>query len=155
MRHITHLAAVLAAVLFVAFVAPEASAQNRVVNQTDGVAIKGYDPVAYFTEGSPVRGEAVHSHVWNDATWLFATAANRDAFAAAPEKFAPQYGGYCSYAMSRNYVADITPTAWKIVDGKLYLNNSRPVHVWWQADIGGNIAKADTHWPTQRTALAN
>ena len=155
MRHITHLAAVMTAVLIVAFAAPEASAQNRVVNQSQGVAIKGYDPVAYFTQSDVVKGDATHSHVWNDATWLFATAANRDAFAAAPEKFAPQYGGYCSYAMSRNYVADITPTAWKIVDGKLYLNNSRPVHVWWQADIGGNIAKADTHWPTQRAALAN
>jgi hypothetical protein len=57
--------------------------------------------------------------------------------------------------MSRNYIADITPTAWKIVDGKLYLNNSRPVHVWWQADIAGNIAQADTNWPGKRSELAN
>ena len=155
MRQLINLAAVLAAVFIVTFAAPDATAQTRVVNQSQGVAIKGYDPVAYFTQSDAVKGDATHAHVWNDATWLFATAANRDAFAADPEKFAPQYGGYCAYAMSRDYVADITPTAWKIVDGKLYLNNSRPVHVWWQADIAGNIAQGDTNWPGKRSDLAD
>lgn len=155
MRQLIHLTAVLAAVVIVSLTASVASAQTRVVNQSQGVAIKGYDPVAYFTQSDAVKGDATHRHIWNDATWLFATAANRDAFAADPEKFAPQYGGYCAYAMSRNYIADITPTAWKIVEGKLYLNNSRPVHVWWQADIAGNIAQADTNWPGKRSELAN
>ncbi len=155
MRHLPRFAALLAVLIVTAFAIPDATAQSRVVNQSQGAAIKGYDPVAYFTQSSAVKGDSAHSHVWNDAKWLFATAANRDAFAANPEKFAPQFGGYCSYAMSRNYIADITPTAWKIVEGKLYLNNSKPVHLWWQADISGNIVKANANWPDQRENLAN
>ena len=128
-------AAAFVAFIVVVAIATGAAAQSRVVNQSGGAAIKGHDAVAYFTDQDAVKGDAQFSHAWNDATWLFKSAANRDAFAAGPEKYAPQYGGYCSYAMSRNYIADITPTAWKVVDGKLYLNNSRAVHLWWQADL--------------------
>ncbi len=153
MRMIPRLAAFVLALSVALAAAGGAMAQSRVVNQSGGAAIKGYDPVAYFTDSDAVKGDPAFSHVWNEATWLFKTAANRDAFAADPEKYAPQYGGYCSYAMSRDYIADITPTAWKIVGGKLYLNNSRAVHLWWQADQSDNIRKADVNWPGKQADL--
>ena len=85
-----------------------------------GGAIRGYDPVAYFTEGRPVEGKRAHRHEWMGATWSFASAENRAAFVADPEKFAPRYGGYCAWAVSQGYTASIDPDAWRIVDGALY-----------------------------------
>lgn len=111
------------------------------------VAIEGYDPVAYFTDGKPVEGSDDFTVDHNGATWHFASAANRDAFAADPEAYAPQYGGYCAWAVSQGYTAPIDPAAWKIVDGKLYLNYSQGVQNRWASDIPGNIAKADGNWP--------
>lgn len=154
MTVLSRFAAVCAVVFLTLLGAANAFADGTVFNQSQGAAIKGYDPVAYFTQSDAVKGAKEHSHMWSGVKWLFATAANRDAFAAEPEKFAPQYGGYCSYAMSRDYVADITPTAWKVVDGKLYLNNSKAVHLWWRADIPGNIQKANANWPGQKEKLA-
>lgn len=118
------------------------------VNQTFfGVAIKGYDPVAYFTESKPVKGDKSHQFAWNGATWYFANAANQEAFSKEPEKYAPQYGGYCAYAVSQNSTAGIDPDAWKIIDGKLYLNYSTKIQKKWEGDIPGFIQKADEHWP--------
>jgi len=117
-----------------------------------GKAIRGYDPVAYFTEGRPVEGAAEHTAEWRGATWRFASAANREAFVAAPERYAPRYGGYCAWAVSEGYTASIDPEAWRIVDGKLYLNYSKSVQQRWQKDIPGNIAKADRNWPGLRDA---
>jgi hypothetical protein len=111
-----------------------------------GVAIKGYDPVAYFTAGKPVEGTKEFEFVWQDAKWRFSSAANRDAFKAAPEKFAPQYGGYCAWAVSQGYTANIDPSAWKIVEGKLYLNYSADVQKKWSADIPGFIKSANANW---------
>ena len=110
-------------------------------------AIKGYDPVAYFSQGEPAKGRGAHSHEWMGATWYFANAENRELFAAEPEKYAPQYGGYCAYAVSQGYTAKIDPDAWKIVDDKLYLNFSLKVQKIWEEDIPGYIAKADVNWP--------
>lgn len=110
-------------------------------------AIKGYDPVAYFTEGGPAKGKSAHSHEWMGATWYFASGENRELFAADPEQYAPQYGGYCAYAVSQGYTAKIDPDAWKIVDDKLYLNFSLKVQKIWEEDIPGYIAKADINWP--------
>lgn len=112
-----------------------------------GLAIRGYDPVAYFTEGKPVEGKADFTHSYEGTTWRFASAANRDAFAADPLRYAPQYGGYCAYAVSQGYTASIDPDAWRIVDDKLYLNYSKSVQRRWERDVPGNIAKADTNWP--------
>lgn len=112
-----------------------------------GVAIDGYDPVAYFTDGMPVEGNKAYSFEWNAATWRFASAAHRDLFAQAPEKYAPQYGGYCAWAVAQGSTADIDPEAWKIEDGRLFLNYSLEVQKKWSADIPGNIAKADENWP--------
>ena len=116
-----------------------------------GLAIKGYDPVAYFTDGGPVEGSSDFEHKWNGATWRFASAAHRDLFAADPGKYAPQYGGYCAWAVSQNKKAPIDPEAWRIVDGKLYLNYSMKVQKTWEDDIPGFIKQGDANWPQLRS----
>ena len=113
-----------------------------------GLAVAGYDPVAYFTENMPVMGKPSISLDYNGARWLFSSAANRDAFKANPAKYAPQYGGYCAYAVSQGYTAKGEPEVWKIVDGKLYLNFSKGVQKRWQRDIPGHIQSANTNWPS-------
>lgn len=112
-----------------------------------GTALKGYDPVAYFKEGKSVKGKNEFRHDWSGAKWYFASAANRDEFAGNPEKYAPQFGGYCAWAVANGYTANIDPAAWKIVDGKLYLNYSRDVQQKWEADIPGFIKKGNENWP--------
>lgn len=118
------------------------------VNTTGkGVALKGYDPVAYFNEGGPTKGSPNFTHQWMGAEWHFASAENRDQFSADPERYAPQYGGYCAYAVSEGHTANINPEAWKIVDGKLYLNYSKGVQKKWEKDQAGRIQAADENWP--------
>lgn len=112
-----------------------------------GLAIRGADPVAFFDGNGPVIGETAHSLMWKGAEWRFANAENRAAFESNPLAYAPQYGGYCAYAMSKGYVASSEPEAWTIYEGKLYLNFSVTVRGIWSQDIPGNIAKADTNWP--------
>ena len=126
-----------------------ALAQTNV--DSSGLALKGYDPVAYFTEGRPVRGKAEFTARHDDTTYRFASAANRDAFAAAPAKYAPQYGGYCAFGMAAGYKAPIEPDAWTLVDGKLYLNYNQSVRSRWSSDIPGYVRKADANWPTVRS----
>ena len=111
------------------------------------MAILGADPVAYFTEGEYTPGSDEFTHDWEGATWQFASAENRDLFAASPEEYAPQYGGFCAYAVSQGNTASIEPTAWKIVDGKLYLNYNDKIQTRWSKDIPGHIAQADENWP--------
>lgn len=118
------------------------------INKTsDGAAIKGYDPVAYFKDGKPVRGSREFEHVWMGAKWYFSNAEHKDLFIKYPEKYAPKYGGYCAYAVSLGTTADIDPEAWNIVAGKLYLNLSEKIRDRWNKDITGNIKKADENWP--------
>lgn len=112
-----------------------------------GVAVGGYDPVAYFTEGKPVAGSDQHVIEHDGAKWRFASAANREAFMAEPAKYAPQYGGYCAYAVSQNYTAKGDPEAWSVVDGKLYLNYSKAVRASWEKDKAAYISKANGNWP--------
>lgn len=112
-----------------------------------GIAIDGTDPVAYFQVGQPVPGKSALSHRWMNATWYFSSAENRDKFIKSPATYAPQYGGFCAWAVSQGYTAPITPDAWKVVDGKLYLNYDKRVQQQWQQDIPGNIAKANQNWP--------
>lgn len=114
----------------------------------DGIAIDGTDPVSYFTEAAPVAGSRQITHDWNGATWQFSSQDNKAKFAANPEAFAPQYGGYCAYAVSEGYTASTIPEAWKIVDGKLYLNYSRRIQRKWERDIPGRIAAGDANWPS-------
>jgi YHS domain-containing protein len=137
---------ILAAALL--FVACSVQAQSNV--DASGLALKGYDPVAYFTDGKPVLGKAEFSASHEGATYRFASAANRDAFAAAPAKYAPQYGGYCAFGMASGYKAPIEPDAWTVVEGKLYLNYNQSVRRQWSSDVPGYVRKADANWPTVR-----
>ncbi|WP_169566016.1 YHS domain-containing (seleno)protein [Sneathiella limimaris] len=118
-----------------------------------GKAAEGYDVVSYFEEGKAVEGDSDFTHEWKGVKWYFSTAAHKDKFAAAPEKFAPQYGGYCAYAVSKGYTASVDPEAWTIVDGKLYLNYSKGVKDTWDKDRAGYIKSADENWPKVRKDL--
>ncbi|AYB30492.1 YHS domain-containing (seleno)protein [Chryseolinea soli] len=111
-------------------------------------AIQGYDPVAYFKEAKPVEGKKEFSYTWKESTWLFSSAQNLNDFKANPEKFAPQFGGYCAYGMSQGHKASTSPDAWTIIDDKLYLNYNKDVLVLWRKDPAGYITKANTNWPT-------
>ena len=137
------------AAFLVLLVLPGAAAAQKdpVYSSFLGAAIQGYDPVAYFTEGRPVEGSRQFTHQWKGATWRFASAANRDRFAQAPEKYAPQYGGYCAYGVANGYAVKIDPQAWSVVDGKLYLNFSPAVQADWKKDVPGYIRRADANWP--------
>jgi YHS domain-containing protein len=147
-RYLPRLAVLLFTVVLVQALAPPAVAKDPVYTGTfSSLAVSGYDPVAYFEQGRPVEGRKAFEFEWNGATWRFATADNRAAFQANPEKFAPQYGGYCAWAVSQGYTASTDPEAWRIVDSKLYLNYSKSVQSDWAQDIPGNIAKADKNWP--------
>ncbi|MBT9311485.1 YHS domain-containing (seleno)protein [Leptothoe kymatousa] len=123
------------------------AAATYAVFADDGVAILGADPVAYFTVGEYTPGSGEFTYEWEGALWQFASAENRDLFAANPEDYAPQYGGFCAYAVSQGNTAPIEPTAWKIVDGKLYLNFNDKIQKRWAKDIPGYIAQADENWP--------
>ncbi len=112
-----------------------------------GRAIRGYDAVAYFSDGQPQPGNAVYSHDWKGAVWLFTSAAHRDAFAADPERYAPQFGGYCAYAISKGHALEARPEVWSIVDDRLYLNLGPGAQSLWREDVPGNIARATSYWP--------
>ena len=110
-------------------------------------AIAGYDPVAYHTAGKPVKGVSNFTTEWKGAKWYFVSAENRDRFAAEPEKFAPQYGGYCAYGVAKGSAVKIDPEAWYIVRGKLYLNYSKGIQKIWEGNQADYIAAADKNWP--------
>ena len=114
---------------------------------TDDGAIRGYDPVAYFIMGEPTVGKAKYSSKWQGAIYRFENADNLALFKSDPERYAPQYGGYCAYAMSRGAIATTDPEAWSIVNGKLYLNFSLAVQKRWQKDVPGHIRAANDIWP--------
>ena len=115
-------------------------------NAADGIGLKGYDPVAYFTGGQPAKGAEQYSLQWKGVTYRFASAADQQRFQANPEKYLPQYGGYCAYAMSIDRIADIDPKQWAIVGGKLYLNNNFFSQTLWSLDKSGRIASANRNW---------
>lgn len=123
-----------------------AFAKSPVNMNNRGLAIKGYDPVAYFTQGSAVRGQPQFVYYWMHAEWRFASARNRDLFAARPTQFAPKYGGYCAFGVAQGIKVDIDPDAWKIVGGHLYLNRDPVVHRAWQQDVPHYIALGDEVW---------
>lgn len=110
-------------------------------------ALKGYDAVSYFTDGEPAKGSAEFSLEWNGAEWRFASAKNRDLFIADPERYAPQYGGYCAWAVSQGYTAAGDPNVWQIVEGKLYVNYDRKIGEKWSASRSEFIRLANENWP--------
>jgi YHS domain-containing protein len=113
----------------------------------NGVAIRGADPVAYFTENAYVQGDAAHAAEWAGATWHFSSAENKDKFVADPTAYAPEFGGYCAYAAAKGGLADGDPEAWTIHNGKLYLNFNKTVRTIWLEDTDANIALAEANWP--------
>ncbi|KAB8314234.1 YHS domain-containing protein [Tolypothrix campylonemoides VB511288] len=110
-------------------------------------AIKGYDTVAYHTERKPVKGSERFTATYMGATWRFASAANRDLFKANPARYAPQYGGYCAYAVGNNYTAGIDPSAFSVVGDKLYLNYSPDIQKQWLGKRDAYIRSGDANWP--------
>jgi len=116
------------------------------VNQDAGVAVKGYDPVAYFVDHKPVKGSPAYTAEFGGVTYEFASKAHRDAFSADPAKYVPQYGGFCAFAMAKGHKADIDPAAFSIVANKLYLNHSEKVRDMWQQDIPDFVTQADNNW---------
>lgn len=126
------------------------SAQRRPMieqSRTRGIGAAGYDVVAFFTDRRAVLGTAEFTHQAADVTWRFASAANRDRFAANPRDFIPQYGGYCAWAMAQGYTAPGDGQFWDVVDGKLYLNFNRSTHNQFRADVTNMIRRADANWP--------
>lgn len=122
-------------------------AQKAEIFSTGEGAIKGYDPVAYFTEKKPVKGKDNITYQWKGVKWKFASAQNLESFKANPEKYAPQYGGYCAYGVAKGYAVKIEPDAWDIVDGKLYLNYDKSVQKSWKEKKGEYIQTANQQWP--------
>ena len=124
---------------------------NTVSTSAENVAIKGFDTVAYFAENNAVQGNSQYEFVWKGAKWLFANAENLEKFKANPEQFAPQFGGYCSYAVSKGYTADGDPNAWKVVDGKLYLNYNPKVKEMWEKEQEQRIKDGEKNWKEFQT----
>jgi YHS domain-containing protein len=124
--------------------------KSEVNTDATGFVIRGYDPVAFFTEGRPVPGRSDFSAEYKGGTYLFATAENRDAFKANPEKYAPRYGGYCAYGVAVGKKFDIDSSSWRIVDGKLYFNLNPMILDKWSEDTKGYIRKSEENWPQIR-----
>ena len=138
----------LAAAAGVALATPASAAKDPIyTGRFSDLALDGYDTVAYFTLGKPTEGSRRFTSSWNGATWRFASAEHKALFDADPMRYAPRYGGYCAYAVSEGYTASADPTAWRIVDGRLYVNYSHDVQKQWEQDIPGRITRADGNWP--------
>jgi YHS domain-containing protein len=120
--------------------------------ETDGVALRGYDPVAYFVTAEPQKGQSQYSYEYKGSKFYFANESNRRAFVAAPQKYAPQFGGYCAYGTSQGYKVSTQPDAFAIVKDKLYLNYNKKVQEIWQQDVPGNIERAEKNWPEVQKA---
>ena len=124
-----------------------AMAKEPEIYAEGGIAIDGADPVAFFAEQGPVLGQEGQSRDWRGAAWRFATPENAAAFAADPERYAPQFGGYCAFAASRGYLAPTTPEAWTVYKGQLFLNANLRARKLWLDDLDANIAKGRANWP--------
>ena len=129
-----------------AMAAAETNISNGLTIKGAGLAVHGYDVVAYFASGQPTVGRAKYSTVYNNATYRFSSKASLKAFEKNPEKYAPQHGGYCAYGVSVGAKFDGDPHLWRIVDGRLYLNLNDDIQQTWEKDIPGNITKANGHW---------
>ena len=140
---------VFVGLLFLSFLS---NGQPSEIFSTNEGAIQGYDVVAYFTESKSVKGKKEFTTNFAGETWHFASAENLKTFQTSPEKYLPQFGGYCAYGMSRGYKAKTEPDAWTIVDVKLYLNYNADVRKIWNEKQGEFINKANTNWPTVKSS---
>ncbi|MBB6112154.1 hypothetical protein SAMN05421821_11626 [Mucilaginibacter lappiensis] len=135
-------------IAFIAFLGiAQAKAQKSEIFAPGGKAIKGYDPVAFFTESKPMKGSDSLSYQWKEATWLFASRKNLEAFKSDPDKYAPQYGGYCAYGLSQGHKAPTQTDTWTVVNDKLYFNYNSKVKEMWSKDQQNLIKTADEKWP--------
>jgi len=144
----SRVAAVILSLLSVfAFAAPALAKDPVYTARFSNLAVDGYDPVAYFTEGEPVKGAKEFTYEYLGADWRFSSQENLDAFIADPTAYAPQYGGYCAWAIAQGYLARGNPKNWTIYEGRLFLNYNDKIQARWLADIPGFVAKADENWP--------
>lgn len=127
------------------------SLDNHPVYAEEGVAINGYDPVAYFVKNAPVKGSEQFKTEYEKTVWLFSSAENQAKFVDKPERYLPQYGGYCAYAMSHGFVVDTVPEAFTVLNDKLYLNYSLGVRENWLEDIQNYVEGADKQWDKKLT----
>ena len=139
----------LALISLVAMLAACTSITSKPTFQTEFGALRGYDPVAYFTDERPVKGSSDITTVHNGATWHFSSKTNKELFEGNPEKYSPQYGGYCAYGMANGFVVSSDPEAFTLVDGKLYMNYSLGVRNTWLKDVTANIESADKNWASK------
>lgn len=139
---------ILAALVLSAFAGPSLADGDPVyTGRFSNVAVEGFDPVAYFKLAEPTKGSKDFSTDYMGAEFRFSSQANLETFLASPETYAPQYGGYCAWAVSQGYTAKGDAHNWKIVDGKLYLNYNRSVQQKWEKDIDGFVEAANENWP--------
>lgn len=124
-----------------------AAADEPMFHGREGIAIGGYDTVAFFTDGRPVPGQPDFAVMWKGVVWHFATARNQEVFEANPRAYAPRFGGYCAYAVSQGYLASGSPSNWQIVDGQLYILHNGAVHQMWQPAAAELIVQAAGNWP--------
>lgn len=141
-----YLLAIAALVAPAGSLSAQATGPKVVLNLRNGLALAGYDPVSYFS-GGPVKGQAEITATHGGATYRFATAANRDRFVQDPDRFVPQFGGYCGYGASRGYLASVDPEAYTIMNGRLILQNSKRVLELWQKEPDARLKLADENWP--------
>lgn len=132
--------------LLTALVLPALAGAQPVNTDSSGLALKGYDPVAYFTTGQPMRGDPRYTATHEGATYRFSSATNRDAFAREAARYAPQYGGYCAFGVAGGYKVRIDPEAFTVRDGKLYLNYDKRVQARWLTDVPGYLEKSESKW---------
>ena len=116
-------------------------------NTTSGIALKGYDPVSYFNSEQPTSGDSQYTHEWRGAIWQFANAENMKLFIDNPESYAPQFGGFCSFAVSKGFTADISPEAWHIEGGDLFVFADKNVRDDWVAGLAdGSLLESTGNW---------
>ncbi|MBK0381915.1 YHS domain-containing protein [Pedobacter sp. SD-b] len=140
---------ILLLVIFFIGLASLVKAQEKAIFQTEDGAIKGYDAVAYFKDNKAVKGNKNFTYDWNGAKWYFSSKENMKAFKASPERYAPQYGGYCAFGYAQGHAAPTEPDVFTVVDGKLYLNYNQKVQQMWNKDIPGFITKADKNYKAE------
>jgi hypothetical protein len=112
-----------------------------------GLGLEGYDVVAYFTDHRPIKGSEAYTSEWQGISWRFVSAEHRERFAADPSRYAPQYGGYCAYAVSHGTTAHGDPNQWDVVDDRLFVNNNPLARKLWESDRSRDIRVGDVNWP--------
>lgn len=152
---LTKLINVSAATALLAFSVSSFAADIDANADANDLAIKGYDTVAYFTKGQPTKGSQQYTATYKNAIYQFSSANNRDLFQANPAKYAPQFGGYCAFGVTKGRKFDTDPTAWRVVDGKLYLNLNHDVQKIWSQDVPGYITTAVETWPNIKSFSDN